>query len=435
MVKLIKSLLLSILLFTGALLSPRFVLALDNDSSQFGSCNITIEGQSVSTNNLPRVNPSRQENNRNYYNISVCGSPLTQQMADQESSPNFCMDNGDGPGPSGQELKASINTSSFTWRDFELDQYDSATGCYSGVIEARDGDAWDSSGVAIDIELDNDSDNICRKEMPVCRRVEAIFDRNVTQDNVDQCDALRKSLESCSFLSVVMDGDNIIVNQPFSLTGQVDPLLNSDDCGIRAVSNPNLTVSGPSGTLHNQRYSPGSDINATITPSQLGVHEVRFTVTTSTVPGASEAIQCSSNFRVCADGDTGCNSLMNNSGTSQPYALCETNLNPGSPAYENCRTCFDNEGIWTAIGCISQDPRNLVAKLVNFGIGISGGIALIIILASAFSLTISQGDVKKTTDAKEWLTAAVIGLIFIILSVSILEFVGSTVLRIPGFGG
>lgn len=418
-------------------MTPRFVLALDNNSSQFGTCNITIEGQSITPNNVARVNPSRQENGRNYYNITVCGAPLTQLMGDQESSPSFCMDNGDGPGPSGQELKASINTSPFTWRDFTLDQYNSETGCYSGVIEVKDGDAWDSSGVDIDIELDNDSDHICRTEMPVCRRVEASFDRDVTVDNIDQCTALRQSLDNCSFLSIVMDGDNITLNQPFSITGQVDSRLSSNECGIQAVSNPLLTVTGPSGTLHNQRYSPGSNINATMTPSQLGLHQVNFTVTTSVVPGAGEAIQCSSSFRVCANGDENCNSIItaNSSGSGQAYSICETNLTEGTTAYQNCKTCFDNKGIWTAIGCISQDPRNLVAKLINFGIGISGGVALIIILASAFSLTISQGDVKKTTDAKEWLTAAVIGLIFIILSVSILEFIGSTVLRIPGFGG
>lgn len=433
--KLIKILVTSFVFYLGVLIAPHFAFALDNDSSQFGACQIKISGTQISVGNNKSVNPSRQEGDSNFYDIEVCGNTLTQTMGDQESSPLYCMDNGDGAGQSGQELKASINTSPFTWRDFPLDQYNSSTGCYSGTIEAKGGEAWDSSGVSIDIELDNDNDNICRKEMPVCRRISASFDRDVLVDNVDECQALEESIQSCSFLSFVLSEENITLNEPFSVRGQVSPLLDTNQCGIQAVTDPRLVVSGPEGNLHNQTYSPGSEINATITPTQLGEHNVRFSITTSVVPGAGSSVECNSSFRVCAPGDAGCSSTMSNNDSGNPYAVCETNLKPGSQAYIDCTECYGKKGIWTAIGCISQDPRNLVSKLINFGIGISGGIALIIILASAFSLTVSQGDVKKTTDAKEWLTAAIIGLVFIILSVSILEFVGSTVLRIPGFGG
>jgi hypothetical protein len=434
-VKLIKILTASFFLFIGTLFAPHLVWALDNNDSQFGSCAITIEGTSLGTNEARRVNPSREEGSTQFYNIQVCGGPLTQRMGDQEASPNFCMDNGDGAGPSGKELKVSINTSPFTWRDFSLDQYNAASGCYSGVIEVKDGDGWDSSGVNLDVELDNDNDNICRSEMPVCRRVSAIFDRNVMLEDTDECSALEQSIDSCNFLNFVLDGDNVIVNQPFTITGEVNPLLGSDQCGIESVSDPRLVVSGPEGNLHNQSYSPGSSINATITPTQLGEHDILFSVPTSVIPGAGSTIECKSKFRVCASGDTGCTSDMRSNSTGGEYSICEANLTVGSEAYTSCKSCYGNDGIWTAIGCISQDPRNLISKLINFGIGISGGVALLIILASAFSLTVSQGDVKKTSDAKEWLTAAIIGLIFIILSVSILEFIGSTVLRIPGFGG
>jgi hypothetical protein len=438
-VKLIKIILASFVFYLGAILIPQIALAADNNDSQYGVCQITIEGTTLRPGDNPRINPSRQENNSNYYNIEVCGQILTQTLGDQDSSPNFCIDNGDGAGQSGQELRASINTSPFTWRDFSLNQYNSATGCYSGTIESKNGDAWDSSGVSIDVELDEDSDNICRKGMPVCRRVEASFDRNVLAEDVDECTQLEQSIESCDFLSFVLGSDNITLNEPFTITGQVNPLLGSNQCGLEAVTDPRLVVSGPGGNLLNQSYSPGSEINATITPNQLGEHEVRFSVLTSAIPGGG-ATECRAGFRVCAPGDEGCTSDMEtysdtSGGNSNPYAICEANLKPNTDAYQQCASCYGQGGIWTAIGCISQDPRSLVSKLINFGVGISGGIALLIILASAFSLTISQGDVKKTTDAKEWLTAAVIGLIFIILSVSILEFIGSTVLRIPGFGG
>lgn len=437
--KLIKITLASFVFYLGTILIPQTALAADNNDSQYGVCEISIEGAALRPGDNPSVNPSRQENNTSYYNIEVCGQVLTQTLGDQDSSPNYCINNGDGAGQSGQELRASINTSRFNWKDFPLTQYNSATGCYSGTIESKNGDAWNSGGVSIDIELDDDGDNICRKSMPVCRRVEASFDRNVLAEDVDECADLEQSIKSCDFLNFILDRDNIIVNEPFTITGQVDPRLGNNQCGLEAVTNPKLIVSGPNGNILNQSFSPGSEINKTVTPTQLGEHEVRFSVLTSAIPGAS-ATECHAGFRVCALGDEGCSSdtkTYSDTLGNKPdlYEICYSNLAPNSEAYKQCASCYGQSGIWTAIGCISQDPRSLISKLINFGVGISGGMALLIILASAFSLAISQGDVKKTTDAKEWLTAAIIGLVFIILSVSILEFIGSTVLRIPGFGG
>jgi hypothetical protein len=67
-------------------------------------------------------------------------------------------------------------------------------------------------------------------------------------------------------------------------------------------------------------------------------------------------------------------------------------------------------------------------------LGIAGGVALLTILSAAFLFSISQGDPKRTGQAKEMMTAAVIGLLFVIFSVTILQFLGVTVLHLPGFG-
>ena len=93
------------------------------------------------------------------------------------------------------------------------------------------------------------------------------------------------------------------------------------------------------------------------------------------------------------------------------------------------------EGIWTAIGCIKRDPTEIVQNLLRVGLGMGGGVALLMILAAGFLFSISQGDPKRTGQAKELVTAAVSGLLFIIFSVVILQFIGYTVLQIPGFGG
>jgi len=130
-----------------------------------------------------------------------------------------------------------------------------------------------------------------------------------------------------------------------------------------------------------------------------------------------------------------------------PYFLCDQ-LPQGSQAKQNCIRCAtggggvenpgDDEsrkGIWTAIGCIKREPQNIVASLIQVGLTMGGGIALLMILAAGFLISTSQGDPKKVSDAKELITAAITGLLFIIFSVVMLQFIGFSVFKLPGFGG
>lgn len=133
--------------------------------------------------------------------------------------------------------------------------------------------------------------------------------------------------------------------------------------------------------------------------------------------------------------------------TEDPYFLCDQ-LPKGSQAKQNCIRCAtggrgeekpgDDEsrrGIWTAIGCIKREPQNIIASLIQVGLMMGGGIALLMILAAGFLISTSQGDPKKVSDAKELITAAVTGLLFIIFSVMMLQFIGFSVFKLPGFGG
>lgn len=91
-------------------------------------------------------------------------------------------------------------------------------------------------------------------------------------------------------------------------------------------------------------------------------------------------------------------------------------------------------GLYTAVGCIGADSDSIVTRLVRIGLGIAGGVALLMILAGSFMFSTSQGDPKKASEAKELITSAVIGLVFIIFSVTLLQFIGVTILHLPGFG-
>jgi hypothetical protein len=130
---------------------------------------------------------------------------------------------------------------------------------------------------------------------------------------------------------------------------------------------------------------------------------------------------------------------------STPFKFC-SQAGEGSENYEKCCQCLtgtsscENVGegieprIWTSVGCLDTDAGPLVASLVTLGLRIGGGAALLVIIIGGFILTTSQGDPKKTGEAKEMITSAVVGLLFIIFSVTILQFVGVNILRIPGFG-
>ena len=112
----------------------------------------------------------------------------------------------------------------------------------------------------------------------------------------------------------------------------------------------------------------------------------------------------------------------------------------------DCRACMgewnedekqyanEKEKIFTAVGCVRVSGKDLAADLIKLTLGIGGGVALLSFLAAAFKLTTSHGDTTKVKEAKELLTASVSGLLFLIFSVIILEFVGVTILHIPGLG-
>lgn len=129
--------------------------------------------------------------------------------------------------------------------------------------------------------------------------------------------------------------------------------------------------------------------------------------------------------------------------TTEPFQLCKQIKDPIQ--YEACTKCAggadgvleENEvatGIWTAVGCIPTNATSIVQTLIKIGLSVAGGVALLMILAASFIFSTSQGDAKRTNEAKELITSAVIGLLFIIFSVTMLQFVGISVLHIPGFG-
>lgn len=118
--------------------------------------------------------------------------------------------------------------------------------------------------------------------------------------------------------------------------------------------------------------------------------------------------------------------------SSTKYDLC---IQIGNQSLRHkCVVCESTEGLWTAIGCIPTRPESVVRVLIKIGLTIGGGVALLMILVGSFRISTSAGDPKAVNEAKDQITSAIIGLIFIIFSVTILQFIGVQIFQLPGFG-
>lgn len=88
----------------------------------------------------------------------------------------------------------------------------------------------------------------------------------------------------------------------------------------------------------------------------------------------------------------------------------------------------------TAIGDIKTDASSFVSAMFELVLSISGGIALLLIIISGYRLMFSEGNPEKVKAARDQLISALVGLLFIIFSITILQIIGVNILHIPGFG-
>ena len=89
----------------------------------------------------------------------------------------------------------------------------------------------------------------------------------------------------------------------------------------------------------------------------------------------------------------------------------------------------------TGIGiAIETTPAGFVKSVFSIVLGLAGGLAILLIIYSGYQLIESRGNPEKLEAAREQLRSAIIGLLFIIFSLVIIQAIGVDILRIPGFG-
>lgn len=115
-------------------------------------------------------------------------------------------------------------------------------------------------------------------------------------------------------------------------------------------------------------------------------------------------------------------------------ALCKKYLDSGSSEFKSCESCSVKGGVWTAAGCFYTNASLLISEsIIPWGLGLAGSMSLLCISYAAFILQTSRGNPERIKKAREYLRACITGLLLIIFSVFILQLIGVTILRIPGF--
>lgn len=116
-------------------------------------------------------------------------------------------------------------------------------------------------------------------------------------------------------------------------------------------------------------------------------------------------------------------------GADKDGKLIDLNYQP-----ERANEVVECRVVATAIGHFNTQPEEFVKGLFGFLLSISGGIILLIIIYSGYVLMTSQGNPERVQEARDRITSAVVGFLFIVFSLVILEVIGVDILRIPRFG-
>lgn len=163
---------------------------------------------------------------------------------------------------------------------------------------------------------------------------------------------------------------------------------------------------------------------------------------------------CTENFNVCTDkkcipAGTECTPDKNICGKDAPFCIENPNFGQISfngakderahicslaPSYEQkCNTPGHKDQCNTAIGWFGYSPEGFFKSVVQIFLALGGTILLFTIILNGYRFMASQGDPEKVKEAREAIMSALSGLLLIIFSLVILQFITNTVLHLPGF--
>lgn len=97
-----------------------------------------------------------------------------------------------------------------------------------------------------------------------------------------------------------------------------------------------------------------------------------------------------------------------------------------APLMASAVTAFTVEDVGASLGLGTADLKNTVINILNWVLGILALVAVIMIIMGGFQWLTAAGNEEKIEKAKKVISAAVIGLIIVLLAWAIVIFVAGT---------
>lgn len=159
--------------------------------------------------------------------------------------------------------------------------------------------------------------------------------------------------------------------------------------------------------------------NISLTSSNWVCTSASGNVAPQYLPACTSGLACSLTGEGCTTGNPD-GGIIGGPGWTNPPDVCK-------PDASNAYVCN------TAIGNIQTSAAGFVNSIMSLILSIVGGIAVILIIVSGYRMMISQGNPENIKNAKDQLTAAIIGLLFVIFALVFLSVIGVNILGLPGF--
>ncbi|MBI2430777.1 MAG: hypothetical protein HYV39_02075 [Candidatus Levybacteria bacterium] len=88
----------------------------------------------------------------------------------------------------------------------------------------------------------------------------------------------------------------------------------------------------------------------------------------------------------------------------------------------------------SAVGPIDTDPAEFIKKIFTVLLSMAGGWAVYLIITAGYQLMFSHGEAEQVQEARDKITSAIVGLVFMLLSLVILRVIGVDIFQLPTFG-
>ena len=111
------------------------------------------------------------------------------------------------------------------------------------------------------------------------------------------------------------------------------------------------------------------------------------------------------------------------------WATSLISLSPVTVNAQNLDVWGNAQNSYAEIGLSDTDPRDVVANVIKVVLGFLGTIAVVLIIVAGFQWMTAAGSEDKIAKAKKIMTAAVIGLVIVLMAYALSTFVINSIIR------